>query len=141
MEWAPSSPILLGSFAMYASLYGEWAIGKELLDKVYENNLDFPLYLLGVTCLYYYKDGHYKEALDQAIKYLIPGFFMGPLLRCACYSQLGQMELANKNKEELIKLRPDFQARGRFLIGNYIKEDSLVGHVIEGLRKAGLNVD
>jgi len=39
---------------------------------------------------------------------------------------------------QLLEMVPDFASRGRSMISRYVKVDSLVDKVIEGLRKAGL---
>jgi len=40
----------------------------------------------------------------------------------------------------LLKIRPDFEEKGRYLISIFIKEDSLLAHVIEGLEKGGMKL-
>ena len=140
VPWIPDTPIRLGAFAMFLSLFGEWVKGKELMDRVIENNMDIPMWLYGITCLYYYKDEDYEMALKEANKYQMPEFHWGALLRAATHGQLGDQEAAKRNIVELLKIRPDFKERGRYLITRFIKEDSLASHVIEGLAKGGLEV-
>ncbi len=43
--------------------------------------------------------------------------------------------------EEVLKLKPDFPDRGRILIRHFIKSEELVATLIEGLKKAGLDLD
>ena len=140
VPWIPNTPIRLGAFAMFLSLFGEWVKGKELMDRVIENNMDIPMWLYGITCLYYYKDEDYEMALKEANKYQMPEFHWGAMLRAAIHGQLGNQLAASKNIEELLNIRPDFQERGRYLITRYIKEDSLTTHVVEGLVKGGLKI-
>ena len=136
----PDTPIRLGSFAMFLSLYGEWVKGKELLDRVFENNMDIPMWLYGVTCLYYYREEDYQQALKEANKYQMPMFYWGSMLRAATHGQLGNKDAALKNIEELLHIRPDFKERGRYLITRFIREDSLVSHIVDGLAKGGLKI-
>jgi len=140
VSWMANNPYRLGTLALLICLYGEWEKGKELLDRVLENNIDIPMWLFGATCLYFYRDEEYELALKEANKYQMPNFYWGPLLRAAIHGQLKQKELALKNINKLLEVRPDFKERGRYLMSRYIKEDSLVSHVIEGLAKAGLQV-
>ena len=42
--------------------------------------------------------------------------------------------------EDVLKLKPDFPARGRLLIKHFIKSDELVEGHIEGLKKSGLDL-
>jgi hypothetical protein len=40
----------------------------------------------------------------------------------------------------LLQLKPDFPTRGRYLIGFYVKSDALADALLDGLRKAGLQI-
>jgi hypothetical protein len=39
-----------------------------------------------------------------------------------------------------MNLRPDIKDRGKYLISRYVKEEELVDHIVEGLKKAGLSI-
>ena len=52
----------------------------------------------------------------------------------------GKTEEAAPEIADLKKLRPDFENKATFLISKYIKEASLLEHLMEGLRKAGMKV-
>jgi TolB-like protein len=140
LKWAPNSPMRLGTLAMYICLYGEWEKGKELLDRIFANNLEFPLWLYGVTCLYHYRKFDYDSALIEANNYHIPQLFWGPMLRAAVLGQLGKLGEADRHIVDLLSIRPDFKEKARYLISRYVKETSLVEHVIEGLQKAGVKI-
>jgi hypothetical protein len=51
---------------------------------------------------------------------------------------MGREHEARTAVTELLDLEPDFAARGRRLISHYVKVDTLIDAVIEGLQKAGL---
>jgi TolB-like protein len=140
LKWAPNSPMRLGTLAMYICLYGEWEKGKLLLDRIFANNLEFPLWLYGVTCLYHYRKLDYDSALVEANNYHIPQLFWGPMMRIAVLGQLGKMGEAERHIHELLLIRPDFKEKARYLISRYVKEQSLVEHVVEGLKKAGMKI-
>src|SRR6185503_16778618 len=59
--------------------------------------------------------------------------------RAAVYGQLGQCEAASKALEELLALKPDFANTSRAELGKWLRQE-LVEHVIDGLRKAGLEI-
>ena len=94
-----------------------------------------------IRTTHYYRQKKYKEAYAEAVQYDIPGFFWGPLLRGACLGQLQRLEEATQQISQLLEMKPDFKEKARMLIHRYVKEDSLVDHLIEGLKKAGLEVD
>jgi len=134
------SSLRSGTLSFYLSLYGEWELGKESLDKIMEKNITYPLYFHGATMLYYYRKKEYNKALIEANKYDMPTVFWGPMLRAAVNGQLNNLEEASKQVKDLFELKPDFEKKAEYLISRYVKEESLVDHVLEGLRKAGMNL-
>ena len=134
------SSIRLGGYALFTSLFGEWELGKELLGQVFENNLNVPLWLYGVSSLYYYRKSDYENALKEAKKYQIPGVFWMHIHSLVALSQLGRLEKAEKEFQALLKLRPDFVDRGRYLMSIYLKEDTLLEHHLEGFSKMGVEL-
>jgi adenylate cyclase len=70
-----------------------------------------------------------------------PTIFWYPLAKAASLGLLGRCEEGKKFVKKLLELKPDFQAKGRFLIKHYIKFDNIVERVIEGLYEAGLKID
>ena len=78
----------------------------------------------------------YKEA----IQYDVPSLFWGPLLHAACLGQVQRQEDAKPQIANLLGLKPDFKEKVRMLIQRYVKEEELVEHILEGLQKAGLNI-
>ena len=134
------SPLILGGLGFYLSLYGYWDRGKTVLDKVMSKSIGYPKYLYGTTCLYYYREKKYEQAMTEAEKYEIPGVFWGPMLRACCLGQLGKRTKAKAHIEELLFLKPDFESKANYLISRFVKEEELVLHILEGLHKAGMEV-
>ncbi|WP_340112134.1 hypothetical protein [Maribellus mangrovi] len=134
------SSLRTGSLALFLSLFGQWEQGKVLLDELMHKNIAYPLYFHGATMLYYYRKKEYEKALKEANKYNVSTIFWAPMLRAAVLGQLDQLAEANKNIEQLIELKPDFEKKARELISRYVKEDSLINHIFEGLRLAGLKL-
>jgi len=136
-----NSPARLGVIGFYLSLSGEWERGKSILDEAMNKNIGYPLFFHGATSLYDYRKNEYEKAFDEAVKYDIPGLFWAPMLRTACLGQLNRYEEALEQVQHLKNLKPDFEEKAYYLISRFVKEDDLVGHVIEGLRKAGLEIE
>ena len=136
----PRSPFQVGAIGFYLALYGKWNEGKILLDKAMNQNIGFPTWFYGATTIYFYRLKDYKNAYSEALKYSVKGVFWGPLLRAASLGQLGRTSEVEKDILDLIALRPDFETKARLLISRYVKEDKLVEHIIEGLKKAGLKI-
>jgi hypothetical protein len=53
---------------------------------------------------------------------------------------LGRKPQARAYVEELGRLKPDFEGRARDLLARVLKVDSIAERVIDGLRKAGLEL-
>ena len=140
-KWLPNTPMGLGLFGMWFSLYGEWELGKELMDSRFEENVFVPSWYHGILFLYHYRKGDYENANLEASRFQLPGTFHGPANRIPPLAQLGRIDEANKEWESLLKLRPDFLSRGRYLYKIHIKEDSLVNHLIEGFEKIGVTIE
>ena len=110
------------------------------MDKVMSKNIGYPKYLYGTTCLYYYREKKYEQAMTEAEKYEIPGVFWGPMLRACCLGQLGKKTKVKSQIEELLLIKPDFEEKASYLISRYVKEGDLVDEVIDGLKKTGLKL-
>jgi hypothetical protein len=58
-------------------------------------------------------------------------------MRAAALSRLGRQNEAKAAVSQLLKLEPDFATRGRWMVSRYVKVDTLIDMIIEGLREAG----
>jgi TolB-like protein len=135
-----NSPMRLGSVGFHLSLFGDWDRGKSILDRVLDKKVRYPLYYHGAIVLYYYRKQEYDIALEEAEKYDVPSLFWGPMLRAAVLGQLNRINDATANIDHLMQLKPDFEKKAHYLIRRFVKEDELVEQVLDGLRKAGLDI-
>ena len=138
LELNPKSTLRLGSLGFHLSLYGDWERGKRILDSAMQGNMEYPKYLHGATTLYYYRKEEYEKALQESRMYHVPGYFWGPLIRATVLGQLSRKGDAREELEHLTRLKPGFEKKARYLISRFVKEESLVDHILEGLQKAGL---
>ena len=81
----------------------------------------------------------YRGALDFALKVNMPGFWRTQLALATAYAQLGEREAARNAVRELLAVRPDFAAIAREELGKWW-DPELIEHLIDGLRKAGLEI-
>ena len=87
-----------------------------------------------------YRQRDYQGALRIALKVNMPGFWRTPLALAVAYGQLGQHDAARAAAQELLKIRPDFAAIARYELSRKWHDAELTEHLIEGLRKAGLEI-
>jgi tetratricopeptide (TPR) repeat protein len=84
--------------------------------------------------------GDPAAAYTAALEYREPNFFWRELMITSCLGHLGRSEEAAASAAELLRAKPQFGYRGRRLIAHYIKSDELRAAIIEGVRKAGVEV-
>ena len=84
-------------------------------------------------------EGQGAEVLEAIAHINMPKYFHTPALRAATFGQLGRREDARKALQDLQALRPDFAATARQEYGKWY-DSELVEQLIEGLRKAGLEI-
>jgi len=126
----------LGSFIAYT---GEWERGCELVERALQLNPNHPGWFWFPLAMNAYRKGDYQGALGYALKINLPNFLWTHTMLAGIYGQLGQQEEAGKAVQELLKLNP--QAPQIILAAWRSRYDpELVTRLIEGLRKAGLDI-
>jgi tetratricopeptide (TPR) repeat protein len=86
-----------------------------------------------------YRQGDYRGALNFVLKANLPGHWGTQAAMAAAYGQLGERGPASKALQALLKLRPDFAATIRKDVEKWWEPD-YGKHLIDGLRKAGLEI-
>ena len=86
-----------------------------------------------------YRKGAYRDALDAAVRLNMPGYFNAAAALAAAFGQLGDREASQRAVKDLLALRPDYAEAAREEFEKYFDRE-LVEHLIDGLRKAGLDV-
>ena len=126
----------LGGFIAYA---GEWERGCALVEHALQLNPNHPGWYWFPLFFNAYRKRDYSGALNFALKVNLPGYYGTHMALAAAYAQLGQADEARKAIQELMKLRPDIAQIARYALGISL-DPELVEHLIDGLRKAGLDI-
>jgi TolB-like protein len=126
----------LGFLIAYA---GDWERGCALAIRARRLNPHHPGWYWFGSFFDAYRQRDYRGALDYALKVNMPGFWRTNLALAAAYGQLGEEEAARESARGLLALRPDFPAIAREELEKWW-DPGLVEHLIEGLRKAGLEI-
>ena len=140
MALNPNSPFYIGYLGWLLALYGEWDRGLAILRKGMELNPNYPGWFHMAPYFYYYLQGMYLKALQEAQQFQMPQLFWDPLLRAVALGRLEREREAAQAVAELLQLKPDFPTHGPFLIGCYVKFDELADALLDGLRQAGLQI-
>ena len=126
----------MGLLIAYA---GDWERGCALSEQGLQLNPNHPGMYRYTAWHDAYRKEDYAKALDIALQLNAPKNFYTPAVLAMCYAQLGQMEPARKALRDLLELKPDYAEVAQELHGRWILPD-LVEHLMQGLRKAGLDV-
>ncbi len=127
---------LIGNLIAYA---GDWERGIAVVESAMQLNPHHPGWYWFANFNDAYRQRDYRGALGFALKINTPGNFYTHAVAAAAYGQLGMREEARKALQELLAIRPDFAKTAREECGRWL-DLAFVEHIIEGLRKAGLEI-
>ena len=85
--------------------------------------------------------GEWDEAHGAAVRYTDTTFFWRSLMLASTLGLLGRRAEAEREAKELVRRRPDFERRGRILIGRMIKFPEITDRILAGLEEAGLRLE
>ena len=131
-----SSMEYLGHLLAFA---GDWERGCELAEKARQLNPHHAAWYWALPFLDAYRKADYVTARAFMLKADMPGQFFSLSLLAAVYGQLGEREAAEHTMREVLALKPDFPRVARDEFAKWYPPD-LVEQLIEGLRKAGLDI-
>jgi TolB-like protein/cytochrome c-type biogenesis protein CcmH/NrfG len=124
---------------MLTAFAGDWEHGCALAERSRGLNPHHPGWYWFPPLFNDYRQKDYRGALEIALKVQMPGFWRTNLALAVSYGQLGEQDAAGKAVRELLAIRPDFAATAREELGKWW-EPELVEHLLDGLRKAGLEI-
>jgi TolB-like protein/Tfp pilus assembly protein PilF len=139
VELNPMDGSVIGLLGLLLHHAGDVERGTKMVEAAMQLNPHYPPVFRVPAFLNAYAEGKYAEALELAVRINMPGFFHAHAVRAAALGQLGQREAARAALQELLALRPQFAIAVR---RDYDKwwDTKRVEHLIEGLRKAGLEI-
>ena len=140
LHLGPQTLFMLDGIGYLMTLLGAWERGPALIEKIIRLNPfygNYVHYALWLNCL---RQKNYAGAYQEALKLNRPALFWDHLARASTHGLLGNIEDGRQAAAHLLKLKPDFAARGRTLIGHYIKFEDIVEQVVEGLKAVSIEV-
>ena len=134
------NPLDTSNEAMFLIAFtGDWDRGCALLRRAIELNPHHPRWYGMVLGLNEYRLANYRAAVNEAVAANAPEVFWTPMLLAAAYGQLGELGAARKAVQDLLAQKADFAQSAAELLDRWF-EPPLVGPLIEGLGKAGLEI-
>ena len=136
----PNSLFILEGLGYLLTLTGDWQRGSELSRKAIRlNPFHLPIVHAGLW-LDALRRKDFEEAYWQSLKFSPPEFFWYPLMQAVALAALGRHDEAAAAADQILKLKPDFLERSRWLIRRYVKFDDLIKQIEDGLANAGLQL-
>ena len=139
IELNPMDGFTIGYMGFLISFSGDWERGCALMERARSLNHNHPGWYWFPPFFNAYRKGDYRDALEFALKVNMPGFWRNELALAATYGQLGELKLARNAAQELLAARPEFATAVREECNKWW-EPELVEQIIDGLRKAGLEI-
>ena len=127
----------IGNLIAYA---GDWERGTAVVESAMQLNPRHPGWYYFASFNDAYRRRDYRGALGFALKINLPGNFYTHAVTAAAYGQLGMREEARKALQELLAIRPDFAKTAREEHERWFPDLAFVEHMLDGLRKAGLEI-
>ena len=137
----PLDGAIMGEVALWMSYSGNWQRGRELMERAMVLNPRHPGFLWYPLVHDAYRQKDYSRALDYALRVNLPGQFWTHLVLAMVHGQLGNRDAAARALQELLAIYPDFPEHARQEIDKFFyAQPAHAEHVLEGLRKAGLEI-
>jgi TolB-like protein/Tfp pilus assembly protein PilF len=131
-----NSIAFLGELLTYA---GDVERGLELAKRAKQLNPHHPGWYWMPDFYHAYSQGDYSAALAVTLKMNLPGHIGMHMFTAAASAQLGKQETAAAALSSVLEIRPDFAEYARSIFVKWWNPEH-VEHLIDGLRKAGLEI-
>jgi adenylate cyclase len=114
--------------------------GMQLASKALHIDPNGPGWYHVPEILFYYNRREYEAALAVSLKMNMPKFFWTYVYRTAIHGQLGRNADAAASRDKLLQLYPAFAKNARRELKKFNVNAALADHVIDGLRKGGIEI-
>jgi adenylate cyclase len=119
---------------------GEWERGCALTSRAMELNPNHPGWYRFSEFNNAYRKKDYRGALDVAVRFNMPSYYYTHAALAAAAGQLGDRDTARRALRELLAQKPVFATSAREDFSKWMGQSELLEHVLDGLRKAGLEI-
>ena len=136
----PNHADMLADYGVRLCCIGEWDRGMALADKAIALSPTHPGWFHGAATLAHYHRGQYEAALAEAKQVQSPGLSWNFVLLAMCLGQLGRAEEARAACDKLTEVTPDFAQQAWAHLGAWNFPEDFADKIVEGLRKAGLEI-
>jgi adenylate cyclase len=139
VELNPLDGHTIASLGELLTFAGDLDRGSELVERAKKLNPNHPGWYWYADYYREYRRTNYHAARDFALKVNLPGHWAQPMLIAAACGQLGETEAGSSAVQDLLALRPGVASTVAKDMAKWW-EPPMVEHLIDGLRKAGMDV-
>jgi adenylate cyclase len=136
----PNNAWIVADLGVWTYYSGDWDRGKALIEKAKTLYSAYPRWIDWPAVLDRYRKHEYIEAKASAIEINLPKNVMVQATLAAAYGQLGELEKAKSIIDQIREDKPEFDVNPRAEFRARRMPDELVESIMDGLRKAGLDV-
>jgi adenylate cyclase len=136
----PHDSDILADLGRAYSLIGDWDKGIPLIREAFERNPAQPSWYRLFIALFHYMHGQYDEALAEAQRIGTPDLVYTHVVLAMIYGQTGSKDDATHEVDEVLRLYPNFGDKAVFEFERRNINPAIIAGMIDGLRKAGLDV-
>ncbi len=136
----PNDAFVLADLGTWMGYAGQWEKGKEWVSRAILLNPKHQSWLYQIWHLDHFLKGDYQKSRDMALKMNLPNNYMVQASLTAAYAMNGEQEKAEQTLAHLLELRPDYSDDPRAPFRSRGMPKELVEGLMEGLRRAGLDV-
>jgi class 3 adenylate cyclase/TolB-like protein len=140
IELNPNDAFVLADLGTWIAYTGAWDRGKELVTRAKLLNPNHQSWWDWIWLLHHYLKGEYRQAHDIALKINLPNNYMIQAALTATYGMLDEQQKTNEALAHLLEIRPDYPLDPRAPFRVRGMQTELIEALMEGLRKAGLQV-
>jgi TolB-like protein/predicted Zn-dependent protease len=134
------NPLDTSNEAMFLLTFsGDWDRGTALIRRAMRLNPHHPRWYGIALAVNEYRLGNFRGVVDETVTANVPEIFWSNVLLAAAHAELGELAAADSALRRLLAQKEDFARAGEELLSRWF-EPELVGQVMAGLRKAGLEV-
>ena len=137
----PANTNLVSAVGVRLISYGLTEEGLETIESSRKFNPFMPEWYRLATFLAHYMEEDYEAAMHEANQIRWSGYVVGPLLRATVLGRLGRKDEAGPEICEIMKLTPHLTRIGRRALSKLYYQPEHVEAVVDGLKRAGLNIE
>ena len=119
---------------------GKFERGTAIVRRAMDLNANHAGWMHFAPLWDHFHKGEYEQALECANRVDVPGLFWPFLVMASACGHLGRRAEAKAAVRDLLALDPEFAAHARSNVGTWHFASGLMEPILEGLRKAGLEI-